>query len=1407
MASSSPMFNDHAIARSKYALNSVLQQTNELHDGNGGGGYTPSSPHLGGVSLNKSQNQPYTQYNNGGGGGGGGGGHINPMHLNLNSITNNHNNHHNHHPNTLSTPHNNNHNNNNHSTSHHPHSNSVANGGHLSQSITQQRGGLADLANAVINRKNRSDSVQTKMKPTDSASNIESWAKVEKFSSSIFDSEKSKKSNIFQKYTLRLKNSYEKGYLHQHYNSQIMLLRITNLIGIVAVSYGFTKEAIFMLIAIRILCFNLFAFSIFLSFLRNRELYKKLFHPLFLFSFTTFFITILLEYKTTTTTLILFLYVVIFCCLYALGCLLFIWMVMCNLMNAICFIIFIFLESTLDRNNLISFVIYILTMFLVGASHLYVLEKFRKESFIAEKKLIKESNILKNEKEKSSKLLNNILPDFIIENIVYDFEKRDIVIPEPEEYKSCSILCFDIVQFTNMSAKLDSPSRLVDLLTQVFREFDTVVLRNGCQKIKTDGDAYICACGLKSKKKAKKQMPNSKSTPLLQSTSSTSVNNIDLDKDNKDNNNNNNNNKNSNNNFKNKNNIINNNNNSNSNNTTNNNSNNNNITTSGNDDDDEEIEDSELEHFEKLIDVAIEIMNLDVLKETGNTEGIQVQFRCGIAAGSVYGGVIGSQKYQFDIWGDTIARSHTLEQLGQPGKVHVGETIMTHKNWLKKWQYNYNIVSNSECKDQEHDYEFHKAHGECITSYFVDWKDDYREKKKKDLSCDFSINKVLNAETIESKSNNNNYNNNNYNNNNYNNNYNNNNLNNNSNNNNNEYGSSSSSSSVLGEAVTEQIDCNNTNPPLQHKKSQSILTNNENDIVSPSLTSNSPILDTTVNNNNNNNNTNNNNKNQNNIYGNNNNNEEDFKIKSKSNSSFEIEMSNIKKPKSRFIDRVMGILHHVKISNDKIDKEIIQIDEDFVKVTKLRKYFYFFENLTTEKFFHKYVIINNVVETKFFLVIGLILHLMFYLDDHIMDSAPYFNSNVIYLVMGIAFLVYIGLSFTRIFRTPLVYQIAFFILLCAFGVCTVLELIRFQNPLARSSLTRVCATLFYLNVFHSLNFLSVLFLNLFIFSFFIICSILISPTLTNHLYETDYIGFVIVLLIQICSSYGMKLAMRKAWVVNCKINFKTISVNKEKDKFNFLLKSIFPQSALTKLRDMIDTPNIETKGIVYVQPHQDVSIMFIQIAGFQEYDEPKDLIKKLNDIFSFFDGLLNQKYGGTVEKIKTIGNTYMAVSGLDGSPSFLEKMSDFALDVKAYTNSVAISRVVRIGISHGPLVAGCIGISRAKFDVWGDTANTASRMQSNAQDNEIMVTHSVYERLNKLFYFDDEKEILVKGKGKMVTHVLKGKKDLEQTNKWFTKPPEVWEVNATPAGIASPLSGTLLGEIGSFTTPRFHLSS
>ncbi|KAN0028944.1 hypothetical protein ACTFIV_010812 [Dictyostelium citrinum] len=1370
MASSSPMFNDHAIARSKYALNSVLQQTNELHDGNGGG-YTPSSPHLGGVSLNKSQNQPYTQYNNGSGGGG----HMNPMHLNLNSITNNH-----HHPNT---PHNNNSNNHHHNSAHHAHSSSVVNGSHLSQSITQQRGGLADLANAVINRKNRSDSVQTKMKPNDSASNIESWAKVEKFSSSIFDSEKSKKSNIFHKYTLRLKNSYEKGYLHQHYNSQIMLLRITNLIGIVAVSYGFTKEAIFMLIAIRILCFNLFAFSIFLSFLRNRELYKKLFHPLFLFSFTTFFITILLEYKTTTTTLILFLYVVIFCCLYALGCLLFIWMVMCNLMNAICFIIFIFLESTLDRNNLISFVIYILTMFLVGASHLYVLEKFRKESFIAEKKLIKESNILKNEKEKSSKLLNNILPDFIIENIIYDFEKRDIVIPEPEEYKSCSILCFDIVQFTNMSAKLDSPSRLVDLLTQIFREFDTVVLRNGCQKIKTDGDAYICACGLKSKKKGKKQMPNSKSTPLLQSASSTSVNNIDLNKD-KNNKNNKNKNKNNHNNNNNNNNI---------------NNNNNNINNSGNDDEeDEEVEDIDLEHFEKLIDVAIEIMNLDVLKETGNTEGIQVQFRCGIAAGSVYGGVIGSQKYQFDIWGDTIARSHTLEQLGQPGKVHVGETIITHKNWLKKWQYNYNIVPNSECKDQEHDYEFHKAHGECITSYFVDWKDEYREKKKKELSCDFSINKVLNAETIESKSNNNNNsNNNNLNNNNYN------------NNNNNEYGSSSSSSSVLGEIITEQIDCNNpNNPPLQHKKSQSILTNNnEGDIVSPSLTSNSPILDTTVNHNINNNNNKNQNNNNNNIYGN----EDDIKYKSKSNSSFEIEMSQIKKPKSRFIDRVMGILHHVKISNEKIDKEIIQIDEDFVKYTKLRKYFLFFETLKTEKFFHEYVIINNVVETKFFLIIGLILHLMFYLDDHIMDSAPYFNSNVIYLVMGIAFLVYIGLSFTKIFRTPIVYQIAFFILLCAFGVCTVLELIRFQNPLARSSLTRVCATLFYLNVFHSLNFLSVLFLNLFIFSFFIICSILISPTLTNHLYETDYIGFVIVLVIQICSSYGMKLAMRKAWVVNCKINYKTISVNKEKDKFNFLLKSIFPQSALTKLRDMIDTPNIETKGIVYVQPHQDVSIMFIQIAGFQEYDEPKDLIKKLNDIFSFFDGLLNEKYGGTVEKIKTIGNTYMVVSGLDGSPSFLERMSDFALDVKAYTNSPAISRVVRIGISHGPLVAGCIGISRAKFDVWGDTANTASRMQSNAQDDEIMVTHSVFERLNKLFYFDDEnengKEILVKGKGKMITHVLKGKKDLEQTNKWYTKPPEVWEVNATPAGVASPLSGTLLGEVGSFTTPRFHLSS
>ncbi|EGC28870.1 hypothetical protein DICPUDRAFT_51614 [Dictyostelium purpureum] len=1244
-------FNDSVLSKSKYHIGSFLQQNNgELHEDRGHF-YSPTTPTIGGLSLNKSNQNHHGS------------------HSHSNSHSHSHHPHHHHtNSNSLAVG----------KHIHHGHSNSNSHelsiNTTLSSSVNSNSSGLqsssfqgtphiphselAELTYNVSNRKNRSDSVQSKMKPNEKVSNIGTWAKYEN-QHSIFKSEKKKK-NIFEKYTLRLPRQYEKGYLNQHYKSHKYLLRITNFIGIAAVSYGFTKKAIFMLIAIRILCFNLFAFSIFLSYLNKKDLYKKLFHPLFLFSFTTFFITLLLEYKTsTTTTLILFLYVVIFSCLYALGCLVFIWMVMCNLMNAVCFLIFIFLESNMDRNNLISFVIYILLMFLLGASHLYVLEKFRKESYIAKMNLEIESKKLREQREKSSTLLSNILPEFIIKNLKWDHGNQKVIMPEPEEFMDCSILCFDIVQFTVLSAQLKEPKSLVFLLTEVFREFDRVVMENNCQKIKTDGDAYICASGLKSKSE-----PDGAGSI------------------------------------------------------------------------------SKYEHCENLLKAAIEIMKLPVLRN--NSQNVDIKFRCGLAMGSAYGGVMGDTKYQFDIWGDCIARAHSLEQSGHSLRVQVGEEIAElirdrgHGGFGK-----YKIVENTDC-EMYHNDEHHKAHGICLKGFFVE----------EQLTTSNTMTQISTD------------------------------------------GAQSGEFSNDPISLSQSID-GNIHSALQHKKSQILLNAKALSDISSSPSSDSRLLqentppssnkDQTFETTDSNSSANNTPKT---IV-------PSFSKANISNSQSNYSISNVKKEKTStaiqmkdmFKKRVMKYFKHTNPDKNKLEREEEEFEQQFKEITHINKWIISFNNPKIEFYFHKYVISNNVIETRFFLIIGLLLHLLFYLDDQIMDSIPYYNSNAIYLTMGIAFIVFIAFSFTKIIRIPLVYQISFFILLSSFGVCTVLELIRWENPLARSSLTRVCATLFYLNVFHSLNFLSVLFLNLFIFTFFIISCYYISPNLTGHLYETDYIGFVVVLIIQICSSYGMKLAMRRAWVINSKTNFKKINLKKEKDRIFYYLQSIFPNTVLEKIMHDEEKEGEEDKkivGLMYHEYHQRVSIMFVQICSFKENDEPKEMIKRLDAIFKFFDGYL-ERYKGTVEKIKTIGNTYMCVSGLNKDPDFLQKMANFAIDLKSFIKSN--KDVIKLGISVGPLVSGCMGLNRAKFDVWGDTANVASRMQSNAPNNEILITEEVYETLNKEFFFGPRNVIQVKGKGEMATYVLKGIKN--QT--WDQGATQmIWDQNSIVTPMFSPIQSALM---------------
>jgi adenylate cyclase len=172
-----------------------------------------------------------------------------------------------------------------------------------------------------------------------------------------------------------------------------------------------------------------------------------------------------------------------------------------------------------------------------------------------------------------------------------------------------------------------------------------------------------------------------------------------------------------------------------------------------------------------------------------------------------------------------------------------------------------------------------------------------------------------------------------------------------------------------------------------------------------------------------------------------------------------------------------------------------------------------------------------------------------------------------------------------------------------------------------------------------------------------------------------------------------------------------------------------------------------------------VSVLFADIAGFTSIaskSTPQDLVRALDSIFSEFDRLMGV-FG--VEKIKTIGDSYMAVAGMpEATADHADRVVKLALamleSAQKFTFGDGLKLNVRIGINTGEVVAGVIGKVKFAYDLWGDTVNIASRMESTGEVGKIHVSQSTYEALKDSYEFEERDEIEVKGKGKMKTWFL-----------------------------------------------------
>jgi len=178
---------------------------------------------------------------------------------------------------------------------------------------------------------------------------------------------------------------------------------------------------------------------------------------------------------------------------------------------------------------------------------------------------------------------------------------------------------------------------------------------------------------------------------------------------------------------------------------------------------------------------------------------------------------------------------------------------------------------------------------------------------------------------------------------------------------------------------------------------------------------------------------------------------------------------------------------------------------------------------------------------------------------------------------------------------------------------------------------------------------------------------------------------------------------------------------------------------------------------------EEVTVLFADLVDFTKFSarrSAKELVEFLNVIFSKFDQLA-ELHG--LEKIKTIGDAYMVVAGLptprkDHADAIAQMALDMQQAIFKVNAEMGEAFRLRIGINSGPVVAGVIGLKKFSYDLWGDTVNTASRMESQGIPGAIQVTASTYERLRDKYLFEKQGLIRVKGKGKMITYLLRGRK-------------------------------------------------
>lgn len=210
-------------------------------------------------------------------------------------------------------------------------------------------------------------------------------------------------------------------------------------------------------------------------------------------------------------------------------------------------------------------------------------------------------------------------------------------------------------------------------------------------------------------------------------------------------------------------------------------------------------------------------------------------------------------------------------------------------------------------------------------------------------------------------------------------------------------------------------------------------------------------------------------------------------------------------------------------------------------------------------------------------------------------------------------------------------------------------------------------------------------------------------------------------------------------------------LEKEKSRSDHLLLNILPAEVAEELKE---------KGDAEAKHYDEVSVLFtdfVDFTGTAEHMPPQDLVKELHECFTAFDAIMERN---GLEKIKTIGDAYMAVCGLPNKDNLhAQRTVQAALEIKEFIaarNRTMRSFHIRIGVNSGPVVAGIVGVKKFAYDIWGDTVNTAARMEQHGAPGEVNISKNTYDLVKDQFRCIPRGPLTVKNKGEVEMFFVEG---------------------------------------------------